>query len=69
MISSSMLYMAAGLVTLSVTSAQSGFDIGRVAAEPISVPRWLPYAVLAVLAVGSTVVGIMYPEAVGANLD
>ena len=66
--SSSMLYMAAGLVTLSATSAQSGFHFDS-EARTFTVPRWVPYAVLAVLAVGSSVIGILYPETIGANLD
>lgn len=69
MVSSSILYMAAGAFSLSVASAQSGYDLGNVAVAPIAVPRWLPYAVLAMLAVGSTIIGILYPEAIGANID
>lgn len=70
MVSSSIVYMAAGLVSLSVTSAQSGYELGRVERPRRSrLPRWLPYVALAVPAVGSTIIGILYPEAIGANLD
>ena len=62
------LCMAAGLMMLSVTTAQSGYYFDT-EAQTIRMPRWLPYAVLALLAVGSTVVGIIYPDAVGANFD
>jgi len=65
----SMFCIAAGLMTLSVASAQSGFDLGRAAATPVTVPRWVPYAVLGVLAVASAVVGAIFPEAIGAALD
>jgi len=64
MMTNSMLYMTAGLMTLSVSSVQSGFRLD-VGSKPITMPRWLPYAALALLAVASSVAGIMFPEATG----
>jgi hypothetical protein len=60
----SMLYMTAGLMTLSVSSVQSGFrfDAGS---RSVTVPRWLPYAALALLALVSSIAGVMFPEATG----
>ena len=58
------LCLTAGLMMLTVSTAQSGvyFDTE---AQTITMPRWLPYVVLGLLAIGSTAVGIVYPEAVG----
>lgn len=59
-----MFFMTAGLMTLSVTSVDSGFHF-EAADKSVTIPRWLPYAVLAALAVASAVVGAVYPEAIG----
>jgi hypothetical protein len=64
MMTNSMLYMTAGLMTLSVSSVQSGFR-PNIWSKPIALPRWLPYAALALLAVASSVAGIIFPEATG----
>ena len=67
MLKSPLLFMTAGLM-LSVSAADTEyrFDAGRTS---IAIPRWLPYAVLAVLAAASAVVGVMFPEAIGGNVD
>jgi len=67
MVANPMLYMTAGLM-LTAAAADSGFRFNE-AAKPVTIPTWLPYAVLAVLAVASAVVGVIYPEAIAANID
>ena len=62
------LGMTAGLLLLTFTATQSGFYFNS-SAKTAAIPRWLPYAVLAVLAVASAVVGVIYPEAIGGNID
>ena len=64
---SPILFMTAGLM-LTATSANTAyrFETGSVS---IAIPRWLPYAVLTALAAASAVVGVMFPEALGGNVD
>jgi hypothetical protein len=68
MIEHPMLYLAAGLMTISAASARSGFVLD---AEPrrIAVPPWAPYAVLGVLAVASIAAAIIFPEVGAAWAD
>lgn len=61
MIENPMLYLTAGLMTMSMSSVHSGFVLAD--SRRIAVPRWLPYAVLGVLAVASIATAIMFPEA------
>ena len=68
MITNPMLYITAGLMTMSMSSVHAGFELDA-KATPITVPRWLPYAVLGVLAVASAVAGVMFPEAIGGLVD
>ena len=62
MIENPMLYLTAGLMTMSMSSVHSGFVL-EADRRRIEVPRWLPYAVLGVLAVASIAAAIMFPEA------
>jgi hypothetical protein len=62
-----MMFMTAGLMlTAGSANAAYRFDTGSVS---ITVPRWLPYAVLAALAAASAVVGVMFPETLSGNFD
>ena len=61
------LFVTAGLM-LTVSSAHSGYQFDAETAS-IAIPRWLPYAVLTELAAASAVVGVMFPEALGGNVD
>jgi hypothetical protein len=59
--------MTAGLM-LTVTSANPAYRFETGSAS-IAIPRWLPYAVLTMLAAASAVVAVMFPETIGSNVD
>ena len=61
MIANPMLYITAGLMTMSMSSVHAGFELDA-KAVPFQAPRWLPYAVLGVLAVASIAAAIVFPE-------